>query len=258
VATRRATLFRSRARLAAAALAALLVGGCASCLAADPDGTPWSARLLPFGTAHRDQLLCTVGRFFGRHNDCADWFRIEPKGPERVRVELHVTGRGTPPPPVQLTLMDPEYKALEVRQSTGDGVLELSFVPEHDRYFLGVEPFQARKTLRQYEIRATQDLPPPPPPPPPPQPTFKKVRAEVLEVEREPSGNLSVMIDFSRAQGARAGLRGRLVEGAATLSEIEITEVFEDGSRAALRSAPSATITPRTQAEVDVPTGEPE
>jgi hypothetical protein len=74
--------------------------------------------------------------------------------------------------------------------------------------------------------------------------------AEVLELEQEGGEPVYVLLDAGEPQKVRVGMRGRLHEGAATIGEIEIIEVYRDGSRAKLLGGLSGEITIDTAAEI--------
>ena len=81
---------------------------------------------------------------------------------------------------------------------------------------------------------------------------FETVSSLVLEVEKRFDGSEAVLIDKGRRAGIGRGDRGRLVESGRELGRIEILDVYDDGSRALIRGALEAPITPETVAEVRV------
>jgi hypothetical protein len=85
------------------------------------------------------------------------------------------------------------------------------------------------------------------------EPHFRTVNASLLEVEARPDGGQAVLIDQGTRSGVAAGQRGRLLIGGKKLADIEIIDVYPDGSRALIRGSLGAAITPNTVAEVDVP-----
>jgi hypothetical protein len=93
----------------------------------------------------------------------------------------------------------------------------------------------------------------PRPPPPPPKPRFDtRTNIGILEVERSPSGG-TVLIEVRGGDGAEKGQRGRLMSGGRRIADIQIIEVYSEGSRARLLGEPSEVITGATRAEIDVP-----
>ncbi|MBW2271396.1 MAG: hypothetical protein JRH16_22820 [Deltaproteobacteria bacterium] len=74
--------------------------------------------------------------------------------------------------------------------------------------------------------------------------------AEVLDVEQEGGEPVYVLLDAGEPQKVRVGMHGRLHEGEATIGEIEIIEVYRDGSRAKLLGALGGEITIDTAAEI--------
>ena len=85
------------------------------------------------------------------------------------------------------------------------------------------------------------------------RPRFETSYWMVLEVEGAGGQPRFVVIDGGRKNGLRRGFRGRLIEGGRSIAEIEIVEVYDDGSRARIATELADRITPRTAAEIDVP-----
>jgi hypothetical protein len=98
--------------------------------------------------------------------------------------------------------------------------------------------------VMDYEIRVAFT-----PKPAPEGPRYRQVSAVVLEVE----GGKVVLIDKGRRQGLAVGQRGRLLEAGQKIGDIEIVDVYSDGSRVTIHGELSGEITPSTVAEVDVP-----
>ena len=85
------------------------------------------------------------------------------------------------------------------------------------------------------------------------RPRFETSYWMVLEVETASGQPRFVIIDGGRKNGLQRGFRGRLIEGGRSIAEIEIVEVYDDGSRARIATELADRITPRTAAEIDVP-----
>ena len=77
----------------------------------------------------------------------------------------------------------------------------------------------------------------------------------VLEVEAASGRPRFVIIDGGIKNGLQRGFRGRLVERGRSIAEIEIVEVYDEGSRARIATELADRITPQTAAEIDVPVG---
>jgi hypothetical protein len=72
-------------------------------------------------------------------------------------------------------------------------------------------------------------------------------------VEARADGGEAVLIDQGSRAGVERGQRGRLLVGGRKVAEIEILDVYPDGSRALVRGSLGSALTPDTVAEVDVP-----
>ncbi len=232
-----------RTATALALAAALWVSACASCNPPpDPDGDPWGATDLPLDVWRSDQIWCA-------ENDCRDYRVLRPAGPGVVTVEL-VAQAG--PGDVSLSVADSGNAPVETVTASVGGRAAIRFEPRHERYYVVVlNASELARDAYPYEIRARQEQPPQAPPPP----AFEPVSARILEVENPPGGERKVLIDLGESRGMTPGLRGRLIEDGSPIGEIEIIEVFPDGSRARLEGTSSVRITPKTSAEIDVPVG---
>lgn len=108
------------------------------------------------------------------------------------------------------------------------------------------------------EIPALQlDAEQPAPPLEESKPRFETTSWMVLEVETEGGQPRFVIIDGGNKNGLQRGFRGRLIERGRSIAEIEIVEVYDDGSRARIATELADRITPRTTAEIDVPIRDP-
>ena len=86
-------------------------------------------------------------------------------------------------------------------------------------------------------------------------PRFETSSWMVLEVEAERGRPRFVVIDGGRRNGLHRGFRGRLIERGRSIAEIEVVDVFDEGSRARIATELVGQITPQTAAEIDVPVG---
>jgi hypothetical protein len=68
-----------------------------------------------------------------------------------------------------------------------------------------------------------------PPPALPPQPI---VSAEVLDAEIVEGEPAFVLLDAGKPDGVEVGLQGQLRDGGTVIGEIQVVEVYADGSRA--------------------------
>jgi hypothetical protein len=86
-------------------------------------------------------------------------------------------------------------------------------------------------------------------PPPPPAPR-NWIGSEVLEVERQGGEPVAVLLEAGTSQGMKPGLRGELVEGDKTIAQLEVVDVYAEGSRARIIGALTAPITLDTSARI--------
>lgn len=218
-----------------------------TCLAPppDPDGTPQGSRDLPLGSWQRDALDC--GRFTG---DCADWYRIEIPGEGTLRLDVAKVQDERPVP--DFTLVLGEASGRVIAEETNDGRIRLRLersVRAGTRTLAIFTP-EGGGGAMAYEIRASFR---PKPRPKPAAPRFRTVEAALLEVESASDGGQAVLLDKGEKAGIAPGQSGRLLQGGEQIGEIEIQDVYPDGSRARIRGSLSGGITPSTVAEVDVP-----
>ena len=85
------------------------------------------------------------------------------------------------------------------------------------------------------------------------QPEFEITSWMVLEVETASGEPGFVVIDGGSKNGLQRGFRGRLIDRGRSIAEIEIVDVYDEGSRARIATELVDRITPQTAAEIDVP-----
>ena len=218
----------------------------------DPDGTPAGSRALELGRWQRDELDCGEG-------DCTDWYHFDTPETGALRISAVRVEDERKLPEFSLVLADGEGKVLAQATSAGQPRVRLAhpkkgeFVPA-GRFTVAVQTAPDGKGALAYELRVTFVAKPKPAAvAPPPAPSFRIVKAALLEVEDRPNGGHAVLIDQGTRSGLAAGQRGRLLVGGQRVAEIEILDVYPDGSRALVRGSLGAALTPDTVAEVDVP-----
>ena len=120
-------------------------------------------------------------------------------------------------------------------------------------YKLRYDPIQKKRRRTQPPPKITKDELPPIPPPPPPPPTTPKVwiASEVLEVERQGSEPVAVLLEAGTSQGMKPGLTGELVEADQVIGKLEVVDVYAEGSRARIVGALTAPITLDTTARLE-------
>ena len=250
-----------QARLALCAVLALFFTHCQSCEEPDPNGSP-PGNLLPFDRWVGDQLHCA-------RRDCQDWYFLRVPARGTVRVQAQSSNPDTALRSFILRLTDERVRILDDASSRGEAQMSVEKRLDAGTYYVGILTADQVDTPLRYQVIAHYEewRPPPPPiapqptprprppapPPPPPPPQFQTLRSEVLEVDRTPGDHPSVLLSHGSTSGVQKGQRGRLKEGSSLTANIEIIEVYPDGSRARLLDAPQQPITPSTQAEIDIP-----
>ena len=227
----------------------------------DPDGVRSGSLPLELGTWQRGALDCDAG-------DCADWYHFETAEEGKLQVDLArvTTKEGDEQQPAfSLVLSDAEGGVLEEVQSGERPRVAIMNPNEKGRYLAAqrfnvtvATPAEGEGKL-DYELRVVFTPKPRPkparaaPPPRPAPPKFRTVKGKLLEVEARADGGEAVLIDQGSRAGVEAGQRGRLLVGGRKVAEIQILDVYPDGSRALVRGSLGSALTPDTVAEVDVP-----
>jgi hypothetical protein len=159
---------------------------------------------------------------------------------------------------VSATDADGEAVKTEVRVggrvvASGEGSVDYVFVGRKEgNYVVEVRATDGRDTaVHKVAVKVVPKGPRQPPPKPKPKYDTRR-NIGILEVERSPSGG-TVLIEFRGGDGAEKGQGGRLMSGGRKIADIQIIEVYAEGSRARLLGEPSEVITGATRAEIDVP-----
>ncbi|MGH0034582.1 MAG: hypothetical protein ACQGVK_06105 [Myxococcota bacterium] len=252
---------RSRPRIgwtAALGLAwvAALAAGCAS----DTFGTREEARPLVPGKWHRDFLHC-------EKHECKDWYMVNVD--RKVELRIDVYSAAVPGlPDYILRLENSNRRQIAKVDATGQSPRQLRKQVDAGLYLLLIESADPKGIRLEYEVLAELRDPPKPrrraaprtprpreerPVAPMPRVQTAWVDAEVLEVERDAGEPAYVLIDAGKPKGVRAGHTGQLVQGGQTIAEIEVTEVYDAGSRARIVGPLQAAITIETKAKIAVP-----
>ena len=231
----------------------LLALHCSTCRPPpDPDAVATGAQPLELGRWQRDALDCGEG-------DCTDWYRFETPEPGTLRIAAVRVEDERKLPEFSLALADAEGNVLAQATSGGSARVRIAHPKKGQyapagRYMLAVQTPAEGEGALGYEVRVTFTAKPKPPVVAPIQaPRFRTVKAALLEVEKRADGGVAVLIDQGSQSGLAPGQRGRLLLGGQKLAEIEILDVYPDGSRALIRGSLGAALTPDTVAEVDVP-----
>jgi len=220
----------------------------------DPDGVATGSQPLAIGEWERDALDCAEG-------DCSDWYHLETSAPGTLRVAAVRVEDERELPEFSVVLADAEGKVLEQGANGGETRVRFTYPKEKGRYApagrftLAVQTPTEGEGALGYELRVTFAAKPAPKPAAPrvEPPRVRAVRAALLEVEERADGGQAVLLDQGSKSGVATGQRGRLLVGGKKVAEIEIIDVYPDGSRALVRGSLGAALTPDTVAEVDVP-----
>jgi hypothetical protein len=234
-------------------IAAFLVG-CAT-PARDSDGSPGDAQTLQPGLERRDRLDCQEPT----PPDCVDWFALEIPREGEIRLEVAATHPEGLAPDYEVTLANHRGDPLRRLSNQGRTEVQMEWSVDPGTYFVAIGSGPSKtvvqyRLLARYQPLAARDDS---------QPKreqrretrFETVSSMVLEVETGSGRPRFVVIDGGRRSGHRTGFRGRLVEGGRSVAEIEIVDVFEEGSRARIATELAGAITPQTMAEIDIPVG---
>jgi hypothetical protein len=231
--------------IAALLFAALASSHCSTC-EKDTDGVPEGATLLPLDRTWPNSLDC------GR--DCVDWYRTPLDGSGTLEVRVEPRAAAGPPPRFHVELYRGDLSALGSAIGDPGGAARVQA-----RVAAGSALTRVRVEggAMGYEIHARllrpASAPRPPPPPAPPQPRFQTVSARIIELEGHAGSEQRVLVDKGSDSGVRAGARGRLVDGGRTLAEIEVIQVFPEGSRARVLGGMQGAVSAETRAEIQVP-----
>jgi hypothetical protein len=240
---------RAQPQLVVAALLLLNLTRCASC-GVDVDGQPGGAQWLHLQVPRTDSLDCS-----SRVRDCADWYRLQLADSGNLQISVEpIPGPGIPASfEVGLARSAGENPQFVGRAtSSGHSQARIRHRTSPGTYFVVVSAASGRVG---YSIRADLRRPAPRPPPKQPEPSFETVPGGVIELEGRSNEDRRVLIDLGEKQGMQRGLSGRLVQNGREIGEIEITEVYKDGSRARILGPLAGTVTPATRVEVYVPRG---
>jgi hypothetical protein len=229
----------------ALAVAAPLAVCCAKPLP-DPDGNPGGARNLPLNVKHSDQLACQDRRA----PDCTDWYVVRLPSEGEIRLEVTATSSEGLTPDYVVTIADDRADPLQSASNRGRREVQMTWSGASGAYFVGVGS-GAQQSGLHYDIAVRYQ----PPHPEDPEEEVKTTSWMVLEVESEGGQPRYVVIDGGSKSGLQEGFPGRLIEGDRSIAEIEIVEVFDEGSRARITTELEDQITSKTAAEIDVPVG---
>jgi hypothetical protein len=221
----------------------------------------------------KDTLHCAARR-------CSNLYELPIAEPGEVKVEVYAPlGRL---PDFGVVLLDADAGVLARSQEPGVRPRRLQAQVVPGSYVIHVYALGIKDPSLTYEViarlsaatapaktRQTKKAPEPSKPPQPtvaepvppplpkqtptsasPSPMRGGVQAEVLDVE-ERAGTSFVLLDAGAPHAVAIGMRGQLVEGDAILAEIEIVEVFADGSRARILGELKGSISIDTKARID-------
>ncbi len=239
-------------------VALILVTGGATCPKAVPDidGARGQAIERALGQTHVNTLQCHAG-------DCQDWHRIRLPEPGVLFLNSRIVRSRDSHSHYALLLEDGFGDPLQNLRNVGTSGQKLVRALDAGVYLIGVEAPPGSAEL-VYEIRTRfepdrlvsppqGDFAPEVLPDEPPQPSFERVDAEVLEVEGRMAAPTGVLLDLGRNRGIVSGLLGELLEGDAMVGEIEVIDIYDEGSRARVFLPLTRPITPAVRAVLLLP-----
>lgn len=231
-------------KFAAVTLATLLFSSCSTCVK-DPDGVRDGANPLALKRQWSDGLSCG--------GDCADWYRTELTRAGTFAVDVDSTASARSPSSFTVELWSPDGRRLDSKLGTPGRAVQVRAPVRAGTVYSVVRVAEGDLgyTIRARLLTARAAPEPTPAPPPPPQVRYRKVTASVIELEGRGEGQ-RVLIDKGTGDGLQRGQRGRLVDGGRTLAEIEVVEVFAEGSRARLLGRLEGVVSGSTRAEIQV------
>lgn len=230
-------------KVGAVFLVTLVVSSCSTCVK-DPDGIRDGANALALQRQWSDSLSCGA--------DCADWYRTSVPSSGTFALIVDSTASAKSPPSFAVELWSQDGRRLDSKLGTpGSGVQVRAPVSAGTVYtVVKLSKGDVAYTIRARLLAAKADPPPQTTPRPPPV-RYRTVSASVIELEGRGQGQ-KVLIDKGTNDGLQRGQRGRLVDGGRTLAEVEIVEVFAEGSRARLLGKLGGVVSGNTRAEIQV------
>jgi hypothetical protein len=221
----------------------------------DSDGNPDDAQTLQLDLERRDRLACQDPT----RPDCVDWFVLDLPGEGEIQLEVTATHPEGLAPDYEVTIANHRADPLQHLSNQGRPEVQMAWSGDPGAYFVAISSGPS-KTVLQYRIVARYQPPAARDDSRPKFETkfeteFETISSMVLEVEAERGRPRFVIIDGGRRNGHREGFRGRLIERGRFIAEIEIVDVFDEGSRARIATELVGAITPQTMAEIDVPAG---
>lgn len=224
----------------------LALGGATCRRLPDEDGARGQAVERALDDTYVNSLECRKG-------DCADWHRVRIRERGTLSLDCRAVRGDEPNPLFTVQLEDGFGDAIDAMENVGDSSQRLMRVLDPGVYLVGIEaPEKTRSIVYEltvgFEPAPRRVSTPARVDPGPRVPTYRRVDAEVLEVEgsmAEPSG---VLLDLGGNRGVYEGLRGELVEGDSLVGDIRVVNVYEEGSRASVALPLRRPITPAVRA----------
>lgn len=224
----------------------------------DGDGSSATPTQLELNRSRSDELHCSSAG-----GDCSDWFALEipSTGELSLRVEAQAGSEPRGALSLRLHAEEPTDSPLAASRCSGTAACEIRRTVGSGRHLieLEVDPGSHFRYVLHARLRSdiAADRPPGPTESrgraPSPTPMSTAVAARIIEFEERPGGTQAVVLDLGEADGMTVGLRGRLLRGRDSIAEIEVREVYPDGSRAQILEGAAGDITKASSAEVDLP-----
>jgi hypothetical protein len=221
-------------------------------LRSDADGSAATAGPLSLNQPASDELDCGFGRA-----DCSDWFAVEVPGTGELQLRVAIAADAASEGAMTLRIhaAEPTDPPLAARQCRSAEPCELARHVASGRHLVQLEAdpgVRASYTLLARLRTAGQPGPATESSGAEPA-TTRPVPAQIIEFEGRAGGPRTVVLDLGEADGMRAGLQGRLLRDGEIVAEIEIREVYPDGSRARILDDTAGHVSGANGAELDLP-----
>jgi len=179
-----------------------------------------------------------------------DWYVVRLPGKGEIRLEVTATSSEGLTPDYVVSIANDRADPLQRASNQGRREVQMTWSGASGAYFVGVGSGALKSRLHydiavRYQAPSRED----------PAPKVETTSWMVLEVESEGGQPRFVVIDGGNKNGLQKGFRGRLIERDRSIAEIEIVDVFDEGSRARIATELEDQITSKTAAEIDVPVG---
>jgi hypothetical protein len=187
--------------------------------------------------------------------ECDEWYRLNLSQQRRIVFEADGPVDANLPD-FAIALLDSAADELAVDRVAHRRPRRIEQTLEAGLYYIHVSALDESDIQLSYKLRAKKYRAPkrvkkksskPKPPP------MIAVSAEVLEVERSDGEPAAVLLDVGSERGTAVGQRGELVDGDRVIGQLEIVDVYAEGSRAKIVGGLTAPISLNTSARIQQP-----